>query len=169
MMDSNYKNVLEKLDAFIRKYYYNKLLKGTLFFIAIAVGLVLLLDMLEHFFRFSKGGRQVLFYSGALGLILVFVNYVLQPVLRLLKLGKQIDYNQASSIIGTHFSAVQDKLLNTLQLHEMLNDQKSSELLLASIEQKSEGLAEVPFSKAIDYRKNRRYLKYVLIPVGVSQ
>ncbi len=90
--------------------------------------------------------------------------YVINPILKYFKLGKRIDYQTASDIIGKHFPNVQDKLLNTLQLHEMALSQQDSELLLASIDQKSNELKPVPFQVAIDFSVNRKYLKYVIIP-----
>ncbi|KAG1650666.1 Glutamine--tRNA ligase [Nymphon striatum] len=59
----------------------------------------------------------------------------------------QIYFNSAASVlIGKHFPDVGDKLLNLLDLAE---DSDESELLLASIEQRSENLNPIPFAKAI--------------------
>src|SRR5690606_35900793 len=63
---------------------------------------------------------------------------------------------------GRHFPEVNDKLLNVLQLHE---SNAPSELLLASIEQKSAELSPIPFKLAINFKKNIPYLKYAAIPV----
>jgi hypothetical protein len=167
MNQDRFNSILTKLDSFIRRYYLNRLIKGGLYFIGLSVVFVLIIDVIEHLFRFGTTGRQILFYLTVFFLFGIFVYYVLTPFLKLLKLGKQIDYKQASSIIGQHFTNVQDKLLNTLQLHEMAENKSASDLLLASIEQKSNELDSVPFQRAIDYKKNKKYLKYVLIPLGV--
>ena len=55
-----------------------------------------------------------------------------------------------------------DKLFNLIELAE--NDDKS-ELLLASIEQKSMALERVPFVSAIDLKDNLKYVKYLGLPV----
>jgi len=68
----------------------------------------------------------------------------------------------ASGIIGDYFPEVSDKLLNVLQLKD---NPIQSELLLASIEQKSLELSPVPFKLAINFKKNTSYLKYAAIPV----
>jgi hypothetical protein len=49
---------------------------------------------------------------------------------------KGIDYDQASKIIGNHFADVNDTLTNFLQLANSDKQEHSSELLLASIDQK---------------------------------
>ena len=69
---------------------------------------------------------------------------------------------EASKLIGKHFAEVDDKLLNVLQLKSTT---KHSELLLASIEQKSLDLAPIPFKKAIRFSENSAYLKYLIVPV----
>ncbi|MFM7771031.1 MAG: DUF4175 family protein, partial [Bacteroidota bacterium] len=65
---------------------------------------------------------------------------------------------------GKHFSDVDDKLLNTLQLHEQLKSHAGSDLLQASIDQRMKALTPIPFIKAIDTSNNKKYLKY-LIPL----
>lgn len=168
MKEDRFESIIEKLDAFIRKYYINRLIKGSLYFLGLSIALILFIDFVEHFFRFGNLGREILFYSAIISLLALFVQYIARPIFQLLKLGKQIDYSQASAIIGAHFSDVQDKLINTLQLHEMLANQPQSDLLEASIEQKSRALSAVPFQSAIDFKKNRKYAKYVLIPLSIS-
>ena len=168
MKEDRFESIITKLDAFIRKYYVNLLIKGSLYFFGLSLVLILFIDFIEHFFRFANLGRQVLFYFAVLSLISLFIHYIAKPLFRLLKLGKQINYVQASKIIGEHFYDVQDKLLNTLQLHEMAVNQPDSDLLLASIEQKSKALSVIPFQGAIDLKKNKKYAKYVLIPLGIS-
>jgi len=153
-----------KLERFIRKYYKDELLRGLLFFVAIGLAYVLLVLVIEYFFWLSTWGRAFLFWSfvGLAGLLLF--RFVLIPIARLFKLSKGIDYTQASRLIGNHFPEVQDKLLNTLQLQRSASN---SDLVQASILQKSKELEPIPFSLAIDYKKNLKYLKYALIPVCI--
>ncbi|WP_158285089.1 coiled-coil domain-containing protein [Arenibacter aquaticus] len=68
---------------------------------------------------------------------------------------------EASVLIGKHFPDVDDKLYNLLDLADSAD---KSELLLASIEQRSLQLANIPFVNAIDFKDNLKYAKYVLIP-----
>jgi hypothetical protein len=81
---------------------------------------------------------------------------------KLFKLQKGIDYNEASKIIGNHFSEVGDKLTNFLQLSD---DKNKSELLLASIDQKAKTLQPVPFSNAINFGTNKKYIPLAIIPI----
>ena len=83
---------------------------------------------------------------------------------KLIGLQKGISFKEASKIIGNHFPEVQDKLLNVLQLKENTNQ---TDLLLASIAQKSKELQPIPFAKAINFGKNKKYIPYFIIPVLV--
>ncbi|SFT84437.1 hypothetical protein SAMN05216474_2643 [Lishizhenia tianjinensis] len=156
--------LIEQIDAFIRKYYKNQLVKGVILFSGFALLSFLVVNLLEYFGRFNSSVRAVLFF-GALGIILyLFVYYFLIPLLKLFSFGKRISRDQASVIIGDFFPNVKDALLNTLQLEAASREQKHYDLLLASVEQKSNQLSAVPFSSAIDISENKKYLKYV-VPV----
>ena len=93
--------------------------------------------------------------------------WVIRPLLSYMKLGKRISHEQAAGIIGQHFPNVKDKLLNILQLKNDRSDLTSAALIEASIDQKSEEIKLVPFTKAVDLGKNRRYLRYALPPALV--
>ena len=163
----NYSLLIKKLDEFIRKYYKNQLLKGGLLFLGIFLVFYLLVAILEYFGNFSITVRTVLFYAYLAINLFVFIRLILIPLLKLLKIGKIISRDEAARIIGSHFPDVKDKLLNTLQLKglETLNGAASSELIRASIDQKIGDLKPVPFKKAVDFGKNRKYLKYAAPPL----
>lgn len=159
-------NIIDKLDAFIRKYYKNKLLKGLLFAAAILLSLYILIVVLEHFGWFGTGVRTGLFWTFIISMASVLGFYVVSPLLKMMRLGKRISYDTAATIIGRYFPEVSDKLLNLLQLQQM-GAESDSELLVASIEQKTAQLSPVPFLKAIDLKGNVKYIKYAAIPLAI--
>lgn len=106
--------------------------------------------------------RTVLFYTFVLVELFLLLRFICFPVFKLFKLQKGIDYKEASSIIGNHFSEVGDKLTNFLQLSQNKN---KSELLLASIEQKANTLQPIPFGNAINLGSNKKYLPLAIIPI----
>ena len=122
----------------------------------------------EYFGNFNTFFRGVLFY-GFIGLNLALtVIYVVPPLMAWLKLGKTITHDQAAEIIGEHFADVKDKLLNTLQLKKLGEQDKSNSALIeASIDQKIENLRPVRFPSAINIKENTRYVKWILLPVGI--
>ena len=161
-----YNQLLLKLDVFIRKYYKNQMIRGALYCLAIIFFTYLVVTLSEYFGRFSIAMRTFLFWSFIAGVLFVITKFFLLPVSKIFRLGKIISHEQAAQIIGKHFPHVQDKLLNTLQLKSMAGTGDNS-LLEASIAQKIGELRPVPFSSAIDFRENRKYLKWVLPPVSI--
>lgn len=161
---NNYQLIKHKLEAFIRKYYLNELLKGTILFFAIGFLYFLITVSFEYFFWLNSLGRKILFWLFVGVEVALFTRFILYPLAKLFKLSKGIDYEQASRIIGEHFPEVNDKLLNILQLHKNAKSTES-ELLLASIDQKSVELKPVPFQIAVNFKSNLKYVKYAIIPV----
>jgi hypothetical protein len=102
----NYSLLIQKLDAFIRKFYLNALLRGVLYTTAIVVGLFTLINLGEYIFYFSTALRKVLFY-GFIGVSSVaLIGWVLLPLLHYFRLGKVISHEQAAQIIGNHFANI---------------------------------------------------------------
>lgn len=163
---ANKEIILKKLEAFIRKFYINELLKGALLFLAMGLLYFLLTVFLEYFFWLGKLGRLLLFWVFIVVELSLFTRFIVLPLLRLFKISKGIDHEDAARIIGTHFPEVDDKLLNFLQLQKE-HSNRASDLLLAGIDQKATELKPVPFQFAVDFKSNLPYLKYALIPVFI--
>jgi len=163
-MSTAYDTLISKLNKFIRRYYLDLIIKGTMFSLGLIVLLFLIGNIFEYLSWSGTTTRTVIFYIFVLSALFILVYYIIIPSLKLIKLGKNITYEDAAHIIGDHFPDVSDKLLNTLQLHDNI-DNSNMELLLASIEQKSAILRPIPFKNAVKYKSNIRYLKYILPPV----
>ena len=157
--------IYQKLEAFIRKFYTNELIRGTIFFIGLGLLYFLFTLFIEYFLWLKPMGRTVLFWTFIVVEVYLLFRFILFPIFKLCKLQKGIDYNQASTIIGNHFTEVSDKLINFLQLSNPNNQEVQSELLLASIEQKANLLQPIPFGNAINFKSNKKYFPLALIPV----
>lgn len=159
---NNFQTIQTKLEQFIRRYYTNALLKGSILFFAIGLFYFLITVFIEYMLWLTPAARAILFWIFVLVEVGLFVRFIFWPLSKLFKLQKGINYDEASKLIGKHFPEVNDKLLNVLQLQRTT---EQSELLLASIEQKSAELHPVPFKRAVNFRNNVTYLKYAAIPV----
>jgi hypothetical protein len=167
MQRDNYSLLIEKLDAFIRKFYINQLLRGALYTVGVVLGLFILLNVMEYYFYFSKGVRAGLFWSFLAVSSVALWRWVALPLLHYFRLGQVISHEQAAQIIGEHFGNVKDKLLNILQLKQQSHNALYAELITASINQKSEEIKIVPFKSAIDLGKNRQHLRWALPPLAM--
>ena len=162
---SNYQLLIEKLDQFIRKFYVNKLVRGALYSVGFIIASFLLFTIAEYFFYFGTSIRKTLFFGFFLISAVALYKWVGMPLIHYFKLGKIISHEQAAGIIGDHFTEVKDKLINILQLRKQAEENSASELVFASINQKTEEIKLVPFRAAIDLRKNKQYLPYALPPL----
>jgi hypothetical protein len=165
LKNSQYNLLMDKLDAFIRTYYKNILLKGILLSLTFILGLFLIIVFVEYLAHFSTTIRALLFYFFITGLSLSILFLVFRPLFQLFHLGKTISREHASMIIGNHFPEVKDKLLNVLQLQH--TEGFSNQLIQAAIERKTQEIKSVPFQKAVDFTKNLRYAKYLIIPLVI--
>ena len=165
-MKTSYDILIEKLRQFILKYYKNQIIKGILLSVALIISFFLLINLIEYFAWSNTVMRTGLYYSFFTTTLLVLGYYVLIPVLRMFNMGNTLSYEEASKIIGRHFPEVSDKLLNTLQLH-VLDKTGQLELITASINQKAAELEPIPFKRAINFKGNKKYMRYVLPPLLV--
>lgn len=153
--------IREKLQAFIKKYYFNELIKGLLLFFAIGALYFIFTLFVEYFLWLKPALRSLLFWLFVFIELALFAAYIVFPITQILGLKKGISEVDASKIIGNHFPEVKDKLLNMLQLNE---SKQNSELIEASIAQKSKELQPIPFKRAVEFTKNMKYLKFAIIP-----
>jgi hypothetical protein len=157
-----YKNIAQKLHHFTRKYYINELIKGSILFLSLGFLYLLFTLFLEYFLWLKPTARTFLFWLFIVVELFLLIKFIVFPVFKLIGFRKGISLQESSRIIGNHFPEVQDKLLNILQLKGAAD---ASDLILASIDQKSNELAPISFVKAIDFKKNKKHLKYAIIPV----
>ena len=150
--------LIGKIERFVRKFYVNRLIQGVLIGAALWIVFYLLMNALEYFSWFSPRVRFVLFLLLLAGSAAVLIFYFVIPLVNLFRFRKKMSLEQASLLIGRFFPEVQDKLLNTLQLSEASEANTSDELLMATIEQRTQQLAPLRFSDAVDLKGNLRYL-----------
>jgi len=153
----------DKIDKFIRKYYYNQILTGLIVLFGIIIALLLISIFIEYFSWLSSIGRAVLFWMIILIAAGIAAFFIVIPLLKLLRLGKYISYPEAARIIGKHFPEIRDKLLNYLQLEEMEQvDSTNKDFIIQSINQKIDALKPLNFSQAVNFKTTKKYFYYTL-------
>lgn len=163
---STYNELIAKLDEFIRRFYKNQLIKGVIYSLALLLSYFLLTVLIDYIGEFETTLRTGLFYGLLLVSGLTIVKFLVLPGAKLFNMSEGLSHDEAAKIIGSHFTSVQDKLLNVLQLKQ-LTDNSNSALLYASIDQKVMEINPIPFASAIDFSENRKYFKFALPPIVV--
>lgn len=160
---AGFDKINSQLKEYKRKYFLNALIRGVLLFFGFAILLFLLITSLEYIGRFSTLFRAVflfLFFITTLG---AFIQLIGIPLWKSLNTKKGLTDEEAAEQIGNAFPEIQDKLLNALQLRQLSSSK--SDLILASLAQRTEELRWYKFPKAVDFSENRQFLKYFLVPV----
>ncbi|WP_289037797.1 DUF4175 family protein [uncultured Zobellia sp.] len=140
------------------------LIKGIMLFLAFGLLFFFAVLGVEYLLWLNSTGRLVLLLSFVCIELWLLFKYILTPLFYLFRLKQGMNNRQASVLIGKHFPEVGDKLYNLIDLGE---DKNQSELLLASIEQRSRNMSVVPFTNAVDFTENLKYVKYLAIPAVI--
>ena len=163
MKNNNRELLFKKLNNFISKYYKNKIIQGIMLLFSTLFLFFILFSTLEHFYRFQEEFRIILFFGYLALNLIILIYYVVIPTLHLLRVGKVLNYKESSKIIGEHFSEIEDKITNVLELNQM--SEKNNDLINASIEQKINQIKPFSFSSVIKLKDNKKHLKWMVVPV----
>lgn len=152
-MENTYLLIISRLEIFIRKFYLNQIIKGAIWFITILFALFLITSVTAYVAWLSVFSRSLIFYFSLILLFTTFWQFIGRPLLSYFKIRKRIDHKTASRLIGEYFPEIKDKLLNTIELHEIgIHATSNAALIQAGINQKALELTPFSFSGAIDIK-----------------
>lgn len=161
-MGNGIERIQQKINSFKRRYYLNLLVRGILFTLTILVFYFLTAALLEHVLWLGTWGRLLI--------LVVFFGLIVYCGFRFFKdpftfwISKRgLDDEQGARLIGDYFPSIKDRLVNLVQLS--VTD--SSGLAQASILQKSQEFEPVQFESVIRIEDNKKYLKYLFVPVAI--
>lgn len=157
-----YEGLMNQVELFIKRFYINRLIRGAFIFVGVSLLVFLVFVNLEYFGSFRTGIRATLFFSLLLTVIGLSWFYIVDPVLKLMSLGGRMTPNDAAVLIGKLLPEIDDKVLNTIQLYDLNKGASDSGMIEAAIKQKALKLSSFSFGTAIDFKENRKYLKFVL-------
>ncbi|MBQ2498461.1 MAG: hypothetical protein II523_00470, partial [Bacteroidales bacterium] len=152
--------LISKIERFIRKFYLNRLIQGALIGAVLMIALFLIINGIEYFSWLPQKGRLILLLFFIFGASFVAIFYFIIPIINLIRFRKKMSDEKAAVIIGRFFPEISDKLLNTLQLSNELSQNTDNQLLIATIEQRTEHLKPINFSDAVNLKENYKYLRY---------
>ncbi|MFM7858473.1 MAG: DUF4175 family protein, partial [Flammeovirgaceae bacterium] len=157
-------HILSKVSAFKRKYYLSLFLRGSILTLALVLGYFLFASLVEYNLWLGRELRLTLFICFFITVGFCLYQFLREP-LRWWLYKRGLGEEESAKMIGHFFPTIGDKLLNVLQLSRQ---QTPSTLLDAGIAQKTAAFKDVAFESAIDLRENKRYLKYLIIPFGLT-
>lgn len=158
---SDFQAIEQKLSEFKKKFYLSALLRGGIFFVALGVVYFLLTAWIEELLWLSSAMRALVFWFFVAGELALWFYWIWPALSVLIGIKQPMSHQEAAQIIGTQIPEVGDRLTNTLDL---LNQKQETELVLASIAQKSKILFPFYFGGAIDFKDNLRHLRWLVLP-----
>ena len=148
-------HIMQKLSEFIRKYYLQKLIFGSLATLLQLTVIFYVINYTEYYFWLDKTPRTLIFMGWWGAFATLVYAQTIRPLIKYLGFGKRLTNEDAAKIIGEHFVEIQDQLLNLLQLQEM-SSSENNPLLIKGIEQKTAKLMPFSFSLALNWQKFKK-------------
>ena len=148
-------HIMQKLSDFIRKYYLQKLIFGSLATLLQLTVIFYVINYTEYYFWLDKTPRALIFIGWWGAFAALVYAQTIRPLIKYLGFGKRLTNEDAAKIIGEHFVEIQDQLLNLLQLQEM-SSSENNPLLIKGIEQKTAKLMPFSFSLALNWQKFKK-------------
>ncbi|MCF8361836.1 MAG: hypothetical protein K9G70_04350 [Prolixibacteraceae bacterium] len=158
-MGNGFSVIENKIHKFTKKYYLDKILKGSIFFIILFLIISASVLTVEYFTYLQSNQKVILLSIYFISLFIAFVYLIGIPLFGFLGIVNNLSNQKMNSIIVQHFPEIQDQLLNLFELRN--NDYSgktySDELLIASIQQKIDKLNIFQFSDAISFKNNIKF------------
>ncbi len=154
--------VKQGLENFIKKHYRIVFLKGILISVALLSALFLLLIFSEYLLWLSPKWRFAFFWAFCSVSVVTIVKYLLSPLLQFSGFKRKMNSEKAAELIGLHFAEVKDVLLNLLELEKrsIYEPEPQKSLIIASVEQRYNGLKNIRFTEAIRFKEKNKYLLF---------
>ena len=146
----------DQLSSFQRKFFYNKLLRGSLIFIALTGGYSIFIIGFESLLRPDSLTRCLLLIFTTIFVLIGLWTFIIRHFIALLKPKKYLTDEQAARLIGKKFNNINDRLINTLQLKHLTGNKKG--LAQASIDQRTLEFNQYTFDQSINLKLNIKYL-----------
>ena len=161
-MGAGVERIHEKIRSFKKKYYLNIFVRGGLLSLSILISYFLIASVVEYNLWLSPWARFLIFFT-FFGIAAFCVYKFLKAPIEWWLARRGLDEEQSAKVIGNYVPTIKDRLLNLIQL-SVKND---SALAYASVEQKSKEFEAVSFDDFIDLNQNKKYLKYLVLPLIV--
>jgi hypothetical protein len=124
--------------------------------------------LVEYYVYLPAEIRKGLFYGFIIFGGLLTIQFILMPVLKLLHILKPMTLKKSSELVQKRFGDIKDKLLNIIELSNISDANYSSDIVLASIDQKIEELNIFDFNEAVQFKNLRLIFYYFLFSLLVT-
>ncbi len=165
-----YKEILNKLEALIKKEYAVLFLKGLLLSAIIILSVFTFFSLIESAANFKSLVRTILFFIFIVTAVASIVYLILIPLSNYFNLFKKRDYFHSARKVGNYFPEIKDDLLNAMQLVSADNSKTlySANLLDAAFKNVYERSKPIRFESIVDFTKIKKSSVYFLFVAIIS-
>ncbi len=158
-----YKQLLKKLEGFIRKDYLQLLIFGVQAFIAAVLINFTFYSFLELIANFNSLIRTVLFLLFIIIVLLLFFFFLVKPVIKFIGTIKKEIYFDAAVKVGKNFPDIKDELLNSMQL--VSGNEKdslySSVLIDAAFRNVYKRVESLDFNSLVNFKSVKKIFPFI--------
>ncbi|MDE0472538.1 MAG: hypothetical protein OXH57_11420 [Ekhidna sp.] len=151
-----HETILQKIAAYKSRFYRRQVIIGILSFLIFNVCILLLFSFIEYKLWLGSHARVFLLITLIAFSVITLSYLIVNPLLKILKIRKGKDDEDAAKDISFHFPEIEDKLINFLQLKQETSffDQA---LILAALKEKSIEFEKLTFTAAVNFKPVRKY------------
>jgi len=161
-MGNGIERIQEKINSFRRKYYLDLLVRGVLLTLSILFFYFLIAALLEYSLWFGPWARFFILLSFFVVAGYCVFRFLMGPITFWIS-RKGLNDEQSARLIGNSMPSIKDRLVNLIQLSRS----GDSGLAVASIQQKTKEFEPLSFESVIHLEQNKKYVKYLAIPLGL--
>ena len=151
-MTENFNILVNKLDRFRRRFYFYSLIRGIVITLFTMLVLYTLISVIEYMVYLPADVKKSVLSGSSIFLLFMIGRFLALPLLKMLRIIKPLDYKTATVLIQKHFSEIEDKLLNIIELYELAENQEDNKIILASIDQKIGKIKLFDFKEAVNFK-----------------
>lgn len=161
-MNSDFNILINKINAFKKKYVLFQILRGILVVFLLFIFIYFIFNAIEYEFFLPSLWRRIFFLTTVLFLGLVSLRYIVYPFLQLIEFINILNKKRISGIIQKLIPEIKDKLLNVVELNELSENNYSVEIIDAAISQKINDLKIINFSDSISLKNLKTLFLYLI-------
>ncbi len=135
------------------------LIKGIIGFnysLVAAIGINIIVAMVELFLTGTAIQREAIFYFAILVALLIFLTLVMLPIIRSTLKLKDLEKKELARQVGAYYPEINDELLNALQIAEEKNISGSETLRFAAMKQIFKKVLKFDFSDVFSYGSTKK-------------
>lgn len=167
-MNNQFEHIINKIESVLKTRIKLEFYKKIVLAIGFLVFYFLLISIFESFFYFHETSRAILFFTGIIFTLLIFIASIFYDIMRWKKIPSEKKHFQVANEVGTYYPEIKDELVNSLQLYINNPVHFSNSLIKAAFNRAYNLCKDKDFMKVVDYQGFMLYLRKYFSFISIS-